>query len=102
MLKIQGEDQVTLKVTVAEVSRQVMKAARLLRFPQSGLGRRDFVPQSVNLGNAINPWPPALPMRWAGRYFRLCERDGAGGVMRTLAEPSLTAFPPAGQVLRRR
>lgn len=97
MLTIEGEDQVTLKVTVAEVSRQVLKQ---LGFNGSiGVGgnqARGGVSFSnpANLGNAIALGSTgnvvgAIGEVTLGSYFNAMEQ---AGVMRTLAEPSLTAI----------
>lgn len=99
MLKIDGEDQVTLKVTIAEVSRQVLKQlgfntsvgslantrfqnanGTFLQVPGassvlSGTGTISGVPISANI-NALD----------------------RAGVLRTLAEPSLTAI--SGEIAR--
>lgn len=96
MLKIEGEDQVTLKVTVAEVSRQVMKQLGFngsIYSSTSGNGISFANP--TNLGSAINPTSALLSgalgsgsMGFAS-YLNAMEQ---AGVMRTLAEPSLTAI----------
>ncbi len=93
MLKIDGEDQVTLKVTVAEVSRQVLKQ---LGFNSSITG---------SAGTFVNANPQNLGALNTGvNYARLAGNIGGysiasyinameqAGVMRTLAEPSLTAI----------
>ncbi|CAH0193791.1 type II and III secretion system protein family protein [Agrobacterium fabrum] len=97
MLTIEGEDQVTLKVTVAEVSRQVLKQ---LGFNGSiGVGgnqARGGVSFSnpATLGNAMALGATgnvvgAIGEVTLGSYFNAMEQ---AGVMRTLAEPSLTAI----------
>lgn len=96
MLKIDGEDQVTLKVTVAEVSRQVLKQLGFngsVYSSTSGNGI-DFA-NPTNLGSAINPASAFISgaigsgsMGFAS-YINAMEQ---AGVMRTLAEPSLTAI----------
>ncbi len=97
LLTIEGEDQVTLKVTVAEVNRQVLKqlgfngsistagsaASGAIAFSNpanlggavalGGIGRALGSVGDVNLGTYVNAMEQA-------------------GVMRTLAEPSLTAI----------
>lgn len=93
MLQIMGEDQVTLKVTVAEVSRSVMKqlgvnlvgsgsvdgiAWQALGSPAYGLGKP--LAQSSGLG---------LHTSSLSGYFNAMEQSG---VMKTLAEPTLTAI----------
>ncbi len=93
LLTIEGEDQVTLKVTVAEVSRQVLKQlgfnARVTD-GESGIGFRN----PANLGDSIGIAANALIKGTAGgtlieSYVNAMEQ---AGVMRTLAEPSLTAI----------
>ncbi|MBP1857915.1 type II and III secretion system protein family protein [Rhizobium herbae] len=96
LLKIDGEDQVMLKVTVAEVSRQVLKQLGFsgsIKSSTSGDGITFRNP--ANLGNAVN----AISSTFTGSigsgsmgfasYFNAMEQ---AGVMRTLAEPSLTAI----------
>jgi pilus assembly protein CpaC len=96
LLRIDGEDQVMLKVTVAEVSRQVLKQLGFsgsIKSSTSGNGITFRNP--ANLGNAVN----AFASKFAGAigsgsmgfesYFNAMEQ---AGVMRTLAEPSLTAI----------
>ena len=93
LLTIEGEDQVTLKVTVAEVSRQVLKQlgfnARITD-GDSGIGFRN----PANLGDTLGVAANALIKGTAGgtlieSYVSAMEQ---AGVMRTLAEPSLTAI----------
>ncbi|WP_313613498.1 type II and III secretion system protein family protein [Agrobacterium sp.] len=96
MLTIEGEDQVTLKVTVAEVSRQVLKQLGFngsIGSTSSGDGFSFANP--ANLGSAVNPLSGVITgaigsgsMRFAS-YINAMEQ---AGVMRTLAEPSLTAI----------
>ncbi|MBW6423527.1 type II and III secretion system protein family protein [Rhizobium sp. XQZ8] len=93
LLTIEGEDQVTLKVTVAEVSRQVLKQ---LGFNGAVSGPRGSVSFSnpANLGNAIATFGGAALGGMVGNtslatYMNAMEQ---AGVMRTLAEPSLTAI----------
>jgi pilus assembly protein CpaC len=93
LLTIEGEDQVTLKVTVAEVSRQVLKQ---LGFNGSVSGPRGTISfgNPANLGNAINTISTGVLSGMVGNtalatYMNAMEQ---AGVMRTLAEPSLTAI----------
>lgn len=93
LLNIDGEDQVTLKVTIAEVSRQILKQ---LGVNSSGVsGNNAFSTNNPgNLGKALV----------SGNYARIAGSIGGldiasyvnamerAGVMRTLAEPSLTAI----------
>ncbi|WP_185984700.1 type II and III secretion system protein family protein [Aureimonas mangrovi] len=97
LLQIQGEDQVTLKVTVAEVQRSVVKQ---LGIDGVGVGSIDGVSFSAasdnpfGLGNAISSTGAALSNGGSsgnGISAQLRALEQAG-VMRTLAEPSLTAI----------
>ncbi|MGV1871086.1 type II and III secretion system protein family protein [Agrobacterium rosae] len=93
MLTIEGEDQVTLKVTVAEVSRQVLKQLGFNGSISGSDGQVAFSNPS-NLGNAIGlagtgNITGAIGKLTLGSYFNAMEQ---AGVMRTLAEPSLTAI----------
>ncbi|MCA1405831.1 type II and III secretion system protein family protein [Ensifer sp. IC3342] len=93
LLTIEGDDQVTLKVTVAEVSRQVLKQLGFngsVGDGESGIGFRN----PANLGDAISVGANALIRGSIGpttiaSYINAMEQ---AGVMRTLAEPSLTAI----------
>ncbi len=93
MLKIQGEDQVTLKVTVAEVSRQVLKQLGFSGAVNQGADDVIAFRNPVNLGDAINPVASGFRHALGGvdisAYVNAMEQ---AGVMRTLAEPSLTAI----------
>ena len=94
LLQIDGEDQVTLKVTIAEVSRQVLKQ---LGFNSSITG---------GSGTFVNSNPSNLGTLSTGLNFAQIASGSLGGrsiashvnameqagVMRTLAEPSLTAI----------
>ncbi len=94
MLTIEAEDQVTLKVTVAEVSRSVVKQ---LGFNTSITGDNGGISfqNPTNLGGSIN-WRAAASATGSigaldlSTYVNAMEQ---AGVMRTLAEPSLTASP---------
>ena len=91
LLKIDGEDQVTLKVTIAEVNRQVLKQ---LGFNSSVSGTfYNSNPQNlgaVNTGlNFAKLASGAVGGRSISSYVNAMEQ---AGVMRTLAEPSLTAI----------
>jgi len=87
MITISGEDQVTLKVTVAEVSRTVMKQLGINLIGQAeGINFNSLTqsPGLVNTGRAaIGGGSSTL-----NAYLRAMEQSG---VMRTLAEPTLTA-----------
>ena len=93
LLTIEGEDQVTLKVTVAEVSRQVLKQLGFNGSVSGPDGSIGFSNPS-NLGNAINTFGMGALAGSIGNvglatYMNAMEQ---AGVMRTLAEPSLTAI----------
>lgn len=93
LLQIEGEDQVTLKVTVAEVSRQVLKQLGFSGSISDGSTGISYANPS-NLGNAIDPTGTANITAGIGglgitTYINAMEQ---AGVMRTLAEPSLTAI----------
>ena len=95
LLTIEGEDQVTLKVTVAEVSRQVLKQLGFngsIRSGTSGDGVSFANP--ANLGNIMGSVGRIAGTIGSGSmnftsYLNAMEQ---AGVMRTLAEPSLTAI----------
>ncbi len=93
LLEIEGEDQVTLKVTVAEVSRQVIKQLGINT--SGGINNNNIQFRNpTNLGGAISWFSSKLASATIGgfdftSYFNAMER---AGVMRTLAEPSLTAI----------
>ncbi len=93
LLTIEGEDQVTLKVTVAEVSRQVLKQLGFNGSVSGPKGSISFA-NPVNLGNAVATAGTGLLAGMVGNtglasYMNAMEQ---AGVMRTLAEPSLTAI----------
>lgn len=93
LLKIEGEDQVTLKVTVAEVSRQVLKQLGFngsIRGSDGGISFRN----PTNLGGAVD-WASNGALTGTFGNLALASYMSAmeqAGVMRTLAEPSLTAI----------
>ncbi len=97
MLTIEGEDQVTLKVTVAEVSRQVLKQLGFngsISGSGSDFGGTVSFSNPANLGNAIGIAGTGNVAGTIGKvalssFFNAMEQ---AGVMRTLAEPSLTAI----------
>lgn len=97
LLTIEGEDQVTLKVTVAEVNRQVLKQLGFNGSVQdngsSARGGISFA-NPVNLGNAaalggLGGVVGSIGTTTISSYVNAMEQ---AGVMRTLAEPSLTAI----------
>lgn len=95
LLQIIGDDQVTLKVTVAEVSRAVMKQLGVnmigqgslngisygaLSSPNYGLGKPISANSVLSLGDGLG--------NGLQTYINAMEQSG---VMKTLAEPTLTA-----------
>ena len=91
MLKIVGEDQVTLKVTVAEVSRNVMKQLGVNMIGQGavdGISWGAISEQSLGLGKPFSGTSMALGGSLIDAYLNAMEQ---AGVMKTLAEPALTA-----------
>lgn len=93
LLTIAGEDQVTLKVTVAEVSRSVMKqlGVNLMGGASSNgvtfTGVSDRVPGAI--GQALSNTGLTLQTNNFRGYLQAMETAGA---MKTLAEPTLTAI----------
>ena len=91
LLQVIGEDQVTLKVTVAEVSRNVMKqlSVNLLANNTSNGISWGIVGETVaGLGKGISGSGGSFDSGLLDAYFNAMEQSG---VMRTLAEPTLTA-----------
>lgn len=95
LIQVFGEDQVTLKVTVAEISRTVMKQ---LGVNMIGNGNANGISWSglsdgvTGLGKTISPSQLGLGLSPGGgtlnAYLNAMEQSG---VMKTLAEPTLTA-----------
>lgn len=91
LLKIIGEDQVTLKVTVAEVSRSVMKQLGVNLVGSGGSNGITWGAVSDNiagLGKSLSPSQLTLGSSALDAYINAMEQSG---VMKTLAEPTLTA-----------
>lgn len=94
LIQITGEDQVTLKVTVAEVSRTVMKQLGV-NLVASGAGNGiSFSSQNISglgqpLSNSSIGGVGSIGSTSIGAYLNAME---LAGVMKTLAEPSLTAI----------
>ncbi|MDX8532662.1 type II and III secretion system protein family protein [Mesorhizobium sp. VK25A] len=91
LLQIIGDDQVTLKVTVAEVSRSVMKQ---LGVNMVGNGSAN----GITFGSTVDTYPGlGKPLSASGLNFQSSSLQGTinameqSGVMKTLAEPTLTA-----------
>lgn len=92
LLQIVGEDQVTLKVTVAEVSRNVMKQLGVNMFGaggnQNGITWGAISDNPMGLGSALSSSQLAVGTSALRAYVNAMEQ---AGVMKTLAEPTLTA-----------
>ena len=95
MIKIIGEDQVTLKVTVAEVSRSVMKQLGVNLLAQGsndgiswGAISDNFAGLGKPLSNSQLSLGAAVGSSLIEGYLNAMEQ---AGVMKTLAEPMLTA-----------
>ncbi len=95
LLKIIGDDQVTLKVTVAEISRNVMKqlgVSNVIRGSVGGIGFRSLNEAVQGLGKDLGTSGlganGALGSTSLSSYLNAMEQTG---VMKTLAEPTLTA-----------
>jgi pilus assembly protein CpaC len=96
LLQILGDDQVALKVTVAEISRVVMKQLGVNMFANGNLGGISFsgnVGPLTGLGSSIADGGQTLSGKLGNTtlssYLNAMEQSG---VMRTLAEPTLTAI----------
>jgi pilus assembly protein CpaC len=92
LLKIIGEDQVMLKVTVAEVSRNVMKQLGVNMIGNgdaNGISWGAFSENVPGLGKPILPSQFSIGTSALDAYFTAMED---AGVMKTLAEPTLTAI----------
>ena len=94
LLQIIGDDQVTLKVTVAEVSRSVMKQLGVNMIASgnsNGISWNALGSQNYGLGKPLSQYSgfglgnPGSPFQ---AYINAMEQSG---VMKTLAEPTLTA-----------
>jgi pilus assembly protein CpaC len=93
MLTIEAEDQVTLKVTVAEVSRSILKQLGFSGTISGTNGAISFQ-NPTNLGGSVN-WTTGTNVAGSIGPFDISTYINAmeqAGVMRTLAEPSLTAI----------
>jgi pilus assembly protein CpaC len=88
LLQIIGDDQVTLKVTVAEVSRNVMKQLGVKMIGQADGIRFDaFTPNSLLTAGTSGSSVGNLPSYLEGTLNAMEQ----SGVMKTLAEPTLSA-----------
>src|SRR5690606_25573453 len=91
LLQIIGDDQVTLKVTVAEVSRTVMKqlGVNLIAGGNSnGITWSALSEASYGLGKPLSASTVGIGTSLIDGYLNAMEQ---AGVMKTLAEPTLTA-----------
>lgn len=90
LLKIIGDDQVTLKVTVAEVSRVVMKqlGVNLIGSDNSGISWSAISDNISGLGKPLSDSGFSIGTSLIDAYVNAMEQ---AGVMKTLAEPTLTA-----------
>jgi pilus assembly protein CpaC len=91
MLQIIGEDQVTLKVTVAEVSRNVMKQLGVNMIGNGGadgISWGAFGDAFAGLGKPLTNAGYNISASGLQSYINAMEQ---AGVMKTLAEPTLTA-----------
>lgn len=104
LLKIVGEDQVTLKVTVAEVSRIVMKQLgvnMITSGTSDGISWNTFTDGISGLGKQMSSYQlnvgAALGSTTLNSYLNAMEQ---AGVMKTLAEPTLTAISGEKAIFR--
>lgn len=91
MIKIIGEDQVTLKVTVAEVSRVVMKQLgvnMVANGSANGIEWGMIGDNIMGLGKPLSSSGFSIGGSLIDAYINAMEQ---AGVMKTLAEPTLTA-----------
>jgi pilus assembly protein CpaC len=91
LIQIIGEDQVTLKVTVAEVSRSVMKQLGVNMVGSggaSGITWGALTETYGGLGKPLSASQFSIGGSGLDAYFNAMEQSG---VMKTLAEPTLTA-----------
>jgi pilus assembly protein CpaC len=92
LLQIIGDDQVTLKVTVAEVSRNVMKQLGVNMIGNGGFDGISWAALSspnYGLGKPLSQFSGAnFSTSGLSAYLNAMEQSG---VMKTLAEPTLTA-----------
>lgn len=91
LLQIIGDDQVTLKVTVAEVSRSVMKQLGVNMVASGGSNGISWGALSdpyMGLGKPLSNAGASISSSGLQSYINAMEQSG---VMKTLAEPTLTA-----------
>lgn len=97
LLQIDGEDQVTLKVTVAEIQRTIVKQLGIDMTGSfdsiGGLATRIITDNPLGLGKAIsNSGARVSGSTTNASVDGMLRALNQAGVMRTLAEPSLTAI----------
>ncbi|WP_082537362.1 MULTISPECIES: type II and III secretion system protein family protein [unclassified Aureimonas] len=96
LLQIQGEDQVTLKVTVAEVQRSVVKQLGFNGTGSTtidGIGIGTLIDNPFALGKAVSSSATGVAgLIGNGSISAQLNAMEQAGVMKTLAEPSLTAI----------
>lgn len=91
LLQIIGDDQVTLKVTVAEVSRSVMKQLGVNMLASGGSNGISWAALSdpyMGLGKPLSNAGLSISSSGLQSYINAMEQSG---VMKPLAEPTLTA-----------
>ncbi|TIO05879.1 type II and III secretion system protein family protein [Mesorhizobium sp.] len=91
LLQIIGDDQVTLKVTVAEVSRSVMKQLGVNMIgdgSSNGISWSAISDNFTGLGKPLSNSGFSIGTSTLQAYINAMEQSG---VMKTLAEPTLTA-----------
>jgi len=90
MLSIVGEDQVTLKVTIAEVSRSVMRqlGVNMVGSGSNGINWTVLGDNPMGLGKPLSSSGFSIGGSALDAYLNAMEQSG---VMKTLAEPTLTA-----------
>ena len=92
LLQIDGEDQVHLKVTIAEISRSVVKQLGIdtdYSNNAGGFSFRQIGDNPFSLGNIASRSSSIVGLNGLQSTIRALEQTG---VMRTLAEPTLTAI----------
>ena len=91
LLQIIGDDQVTLKVTVAEVNRSVMKQLGVNLIGKgnaNGISWGAIADNITGLGKSLGDSGFSLGTSMISAYVNAMQQSG---VMKTLAEPTLTA-----------
>lgn len=96
LLQITGEDQVNLKVTIAEIQRNVAKQLGIDMtgtFTHGSLATSIFTDNPFALGKALSSSQASAKIDTSSYdIFGVLRALDQSGVMRTLAEPSLTAI----------